>query len=1141
MSIVKPPNRKLKLWIIGSAIFLCLYALVGFFLVPWLITSQTPTQIKENLGREASLKEATFNPFTLELDIKDFEMLEHNGQPFASFERLYVNYGLWSSISHLSVALQDVLLEKPYGHVDILKDGSFNFSDLSKNTEEEPETEEEEDDGLFPVWIGDLAINDGSVKFEDHSLKTAFTEEVKQLNLHIKGLTTKKDGVTPYDIVLALASGANLKLSGDTVLDPLTAKGTLKLSKLSMHKVWEYLRDTADFEMQQGDLDLSAKYAFDGSGKEKTAVNISDGLITLNNFKFITLSGDATQLGLPQLELKDIAVNVQSAAQQQSIGIKIPAVNANNTTVNIQGSDALAIAIPTLALTDTGIDINTDETQKTAIKIINKQLAITKFGLETSGVRELFVTVSDIAFDNFDMDIVSSDNSEQSVMRLNNQNLSIKNTNIGSTSDKVALIEVPTLSVDNLGVDLDKQTVTIAKVGSSKATISSRLAKDGVLNLQALFAGTPQETAPVETPVESEEKPADAEWTVQLNTLALSDYQFDFEDDNTQPVAKIMLSPINLTINEFSTDFSKPFQLAFDTDINQKGKFSTKGSVAIDPLSTQLDIAASKIALNVLQPYINQFAKLKMKKGRFYVKGKLDLATNKSDKPIGSFKGNASISGLRTVNTINKKDFLKWKAFNVNGINFDLEPMQLAIREVSTDGLYSRVVINKDKTTNLGEIFPSDEQSKANKNKSDKKKSAEKTSEKKKQDSMPLKIGVVKINNGAALFSDLSLVMPFALNMTDLNGAIKDISSSKTQTASVNIDGKVNRIAPVKIDGSLKPFDIEDFLDIKLNVQDVDLTAVTPYMAQFAGYAIDKGKIRLDLNYKIKEKKLVAENKVVIDQLTLGEEIDSPDAVSLPVKLAIGLLQDQNGVIDLDLPMEGSLDEPEFSIAGLIGKVLVNLLTKAATSPFSLLGGLGGAGDDASGVVFSRGLSKLDDTELEKLKKISEALKSRPKLKVEVKGIALRKTDRLGLAENKLLTRMKNEKWDDIEGDDGAPEKPNLVELTREEENAMIVEYYQDDVEDAKSPETTESADGEEIIPENYYQLAKKGLVDQVKITDLDLQQLAQKRANSIAHQLIKVGGLPADRIFVVKESVEEDSEPEIAETVTVELTLTTP
>ncbi|MEE9412408.1 MAG: DUF748 domain-containing protein, partial [Methylococcales bacterium] len=506
MSIVKPPHRKLKLWIIGSVIFLCLYSLAGFFLVPWLITSQTPSLIKENLGREASLKDATFNPYTLELDINGFEMFEHDGQPFASFERLYINYGLWSSISHLSVAFQEVLLDKPYGHVDILKDGSFNFSDLSKNTEEEPEVEEEEDDGLFPVWIGDLALNDGSVKFEDHSLKTAFTEEVKQLNLHIKGLTTKKDGVTPYDIALALASGANLKLKGDTVLDPLTAQGTLKLSKLSMHKVWEYLRDTADFEMQQGDLDLSAHYAFDGSGKEKTAVNIRDGLITLNDFKFITLTGDATQLGLPKLELKDIAVNVQSAAQQQTIGIKIPAVNANDTNVNIQGSDALAIAIPTLALTDTRIDINTDETQKTSIKINNKQLAISKFGLETSGVRELIVKVSDIAFDNFDMDIVSSDNSEQSVMRLNNQNLSVKNTTIGGTADNIALIEVPTLNVDNLDVDLDKQTVTIAKVGSSKAKINSRLAKDGVLNLQALFAGTPEETAPVETPAESEEK-----------------------------------------------------------------------------------------------------------------------------------------------------------------------------------------------------------------------------------------------------------------------------------------------------------------------------------------------------------------------------------------------------------------------------------------------------------------------------------------------------------------------------------------------------------------------------------------------------------------------------------------------------------
>lgn len=1136
MPIIKPPYRKLKLSLISFVIFMCLYTLAGFFLVPWLITSQTPSLIKENLGREASLKETKFNPYTLELDLNGFEMLEHDNQPFASFDRLYVNYGLWDSISHLSVALQQVQLDKLYAHVDILKDGSFNFSDLSDDTEEEEPEVEEDSDGLFPVWIGDLAIDGASIKFEDHSLKTAFTKVIKDLNLHIKGLTTKKDDNTPYQLGLELESGTKINLSGNTSLDPLKAEGDLQLTELSMHHIWEYMRDDVDFEMQKGSLDLSAHIVFDGSKEDNTILNISYGQIALNDFTFITLSGDTTQLDLPKLELQDIAVNYLSDVQKQTIGITVPTIKANDTHVAIEGSDHLAINIPEQTITNTKVDINIDETETTAIKITHEQFTISDFGLQTSGVRELFVKHGAIVLDNFDMDIVSSDNSEKAVIQLKNQAFTVKETSIGSTTDNMALIEVPVLSVNNLDIDIKNQTVNIENIASSQAKINSWLAKDGVLNLQALFAGNAPDTQPAATPATTEQS-ADADWAVQVNTLALTNYRFDLEDRKTQPFAKFSLTPINLTINQFSTDFSKPLQLALDTGINKSGKLTTKGSVAIEPLKLNLDIAANKVALNALQPYINDFAKLKMKNGRFYMKGKLNLAMNKSDKPVGSFKGNASIAGLHTVNTINKKDFLKWKTFNVNGIKFNFEPMKLAIRDVVSDGLYTRVIINKDKTTNLGEIFPSDQSEVA-----DQKKAAEKKPDPKKDDQMPLSIGAVNIKNGAALFSDLSLIMPFALNMTDLNGAIKDISSSTTQTASVKIDGKVNRISPVIIEGSLKPFDIEKFMDIRLSLQDVDLTAITPYMAHFAGYEIEKGKIKLEVEYKIKEKALQAKNKVVIDQLTLGDEVDSPDAVSLPVKLAIGLLQDRNGVIDLDLPMQGSLDDPEFSVGALIGKVLINLLTKAATSPFSLIAGLaGGDGEDLSAVVFTRGLSTLDDAQLEKITKITEALKSRPNLKVEIKGLALNQTDRLGLAESRLLTRMQNEKWDDIEGDDGAPSAANLIDLSEKDKKAMIVEYYQDDIPDAKSPETTESDDGEDIIPDDYYQMARQSLLDQIQVTDLELQQLAKDRANNIAHQLIQVGELPTDRVFVLKENVDQQAETEPADSVTVELALSAP
>ncbi|HFD13533.1 MAG TPA: DUF748 domain-containing protein [Crenotrichaceae bacterium] len=1133
MSIIQAPYHKIKRWIVGIVIFLCLYSLVGFVLIPWLITSQTPVLIKQQLGREASLDAVKFNPYTLELDLNGFEMLEHDNQAFASFDHLYINYGFWSSISHFSVALQQVLLEKPYVHIDILKDGSFNFSDLSSDTEEE--NENEQSDGLFPVWVADLAIQNGTVSFEDHSLKTTFSEQIKQLNLDIKALSTKKDASTAYHLMLALASGANVDLSGDTILDPLSADGHLQLSNLSLHKMWEYLRDSVDFELQKGNLAINGHYSFDGSHENKSILDVSDGSIAVGDFRFITTTDDPTQIDLTKLDLKKITVNLVSGSNNQTIDIAVPLLNSKNTQITLQGTDALAITLPDFALSGTKIDIASSEVNQTSIKITNQKLAMSKLGIETSGIRELFVKISDIAFNDFNMDIVNSDDSDQTVMKLENQNLSLNNTTIGSTTDNTAVIEIPNLSLDKLGVDVIKQSVTISNIRSDQARINSWLARDGALNLQTLFAGKPEntETTTQKTTATASEESTTPEWSVAINTLALSNYWFSLEDQNTKPAAQFTLRPMNLTINQFSTDFSKPFQLDFKTDINKKGNFSTNGTVAIEPLKVDLNIAASKVALDALQPYVNDFARLKIKNGHFNMNGKLNLRTSQSSKTAGSFKGDANIAGLRTVDTINNKDFLKWKALNVNGIDFNLQPMKLAIRDVVTDRLYNRVIINKDKTTNLGEIFPTDPDSQT--------KSKQKEDKKHKQpnnETVPLKIGIVKIKNSAALFSDLSLVLPFALNMTDLNGAIKDISSSTAQTASVKVDGKVNRISPVVIEGSLKPFDIEQFMDVKLSLKDVDLTAITPYMAQFAGYAIEKGKINLDLEYKIKDKKLLAENNVVIDQLTLGEEIESPDAVSLPVKLAIGLLQDQNGVIDLDLPMQGSLDDPEFSIGALIGKVLINLLTKAATSPFSLIGGLVGSADDMSGIVFARGTSKLDNAQIEKLDKITEALNARPKLKIEIKGLAITETDRLGLKENRLLAKMKKIKWREIKGDDNAPSESSLVELSDKDRKQMIAELYQDEIPDAQSPQTTKSETGEDIIPDNYYHMARKSLLDQIQISDLDLQQLAQERANNIAHQLIQVGGLPANRIFVLKETIEQQANPEPEKTVTVKLAL---
>ncbi|HHJ38965.1 MAG: hypothetical protein AXA67_10800 [Methylothermaceae bacteria B42] len=1082
MPLIKPPHEQPKKYALTAAICLVVYAAIGFLLIPWLIRWQTPVQIQKHLGRESSLEKAAFNPFTLELNLHGFTLLEHNDQSFVSFDRLYVNYGLWDSLTHLSAAVQEIALEAPYVHVDRLPEGKFNFSDLAKSAKE-PEPEKEEKEGLFPVWIGRLAIQNGQVKFEDHALKPGFQEEIQHLNLQITGLSTKKDAVTPYHLELALASGGKLAINGETVLDPLSAQGALDFSGFGLNKIQAYLKDSG-IQLQQGVLTVAANYGFDGGAPEKIRFNLSQGNLSIENLQLATTKGGKMQLEIPRFEVTGVGVESVTQPQKQATDLKIGQIQLTGQTLT----------------------------------------------LSRPKEPNLFINTGLVALNHLAMTMEKSDDPAREVMILTNQALKIKDTRIGgSTTAGKPVIMIPETSAEKLAVDLKKQTVDLESLSSSQATIEAWLAKGGELNLQTLFAGNaPKETGEQTRP---DTDKSGATWAVQVHHISLDNYQFDLEDKNTRPAARFSLRPIRLTLDNFSTTPGNPVQLAMDITINEKGTFSAKGPIVIDPLKLKLDLNANRFALGALQPYISQFAKLHLKKGDFHLAGKLDLALDKSGKPVGGFRGDTGIARLHTVDTAEQKDFLKWRALDVNGLALNFAPMKVSIRTVVSDGLYNRFIIHKDKTTNLDDIFPKQPA-----------KSPKSAPTQKNGPPLPLAIGSVKIKNAAALFSDQSLVLPFVLNMGQLNGAIDNISTRANHIAKVDIQGKVNRMAPVLIAGSLKPFDIENFLDIQLKVEDADLTAVTPYMAHFAGYAIEKGKITLDVAYKIQDKKLEAQNQVVINQLTLGDKIDSPEAVSLPVKLAIGLLQDQNGVIDLNLPLTGSLEDPKFSIGRLIGQVLLNLLTKAATSPFSLIGGLvSSGGEDPGKISFPLGSAALSHQEAQKLVKIGRALQARPKLVVEVKGIALDPADRQAMAENRLLARMRMEKWDDIEGEEGAPAGPGAIQLSNQEIQDFLVKYYLDDVEDAQDPEPVKTGSGEEVIPQAYYKKAKQKLLEQIPVTDLDLQQLARNRATAIVHYLTQQGKLPASRVFVLQEDIQKQAPSEGENKVALELKLTVP
>jgi hypothetical protein len=487
------------------------------------------------------------------------------------------------------------------------------------------------------------------------------------------------------------------------------------------------------------------------------------------------------------------------------------------------------------------------------------------------------------------------------------------------------------------------------------------------------------------------------------------------------------------------------------------------------------------------------------------------------------FKGDVRLERLRAVDLILNEDFLRWRRLDLRHVDYRQDPPFVAINEIIAREPYIRMIIGPDRVTNIQHIFGTAADSLAPAD------STQAATNHAGQDSAqvtPTRIPQVRIIDGSTNFSDLSLTPNFAVGIQEMNGTIKGLSSEQLDSAVVDLNGRVDKYAPVTISGLINPLTANAFTDIAMKFQSIELTSFTPYSGKFLGYKIDKGKLHLDLHYVLNGRMLDSENHIVLDQLTLGEKVESPDATSLPLKLAIGLLKDSKGVIDLDIPVKGSLDDPKFSVWPIVWKALLNLLVKAVTSPFKLLGSLfGGGGDeDLEHVSFSPGVDSLAASQRAKLDSLAKALTERPGLKLDVRGVAAPALDREALAVQMIAAQA------GLAG--GSLDSVQVPKAERERLLKLYTATFNDDP-NLLVPEKNESgkkiprAEREAAITAAAY----RQLVGQYQVSDSELRALAQGRAAAIKDRLVAKGGVEELRVFlqdVEIESAEEEGEVKV-------------
>jgi hypothetical protein len=709
-----------------------------------------------------------------------------------------------------------------------------------------------------------------------------------------------------------------------------------------------------------------------------------------------------------------------------------------------------------------------------------------------------------------------------------------------ATADYVRLDR---FTLGNAHIDLGQRSIRVGQVALAGANVHAWLDQGGKLNLLDLLGGTTaagagspgapsqgatQAAPPTNSPHAA---PHAAVWRIAAPDIRVDDTRVSLEDRGIKPTAHLTLSAITARITGYDSSPQSRISVSLRSAVNGKGELRLAAQGALQPEALSAKLALDRIDLRALQPYLNKYTALTLMSGLLST----DLDLNRAADGGLTSAGRIDVTDLHTVDDDLKQDFVKWQGLHVVGFRYASNPASLHIAHIIAVAPYARVIIGADHTVNISEaLHPRGAHPKATPAEDTQAKDAPakdaqaataaangKSVSGSAKPSMAMTIGLVRIANGTADYADFSMQPNFATGIQDLHGTIKGLSFDPGSRATVDLQGRVDRYAPVNISGVVNLLAATTYSDITMKFRGLQLTRMTPYSVRFAGYKIASGTLDADLHYKVDHGTLNADHKLVIDQLQLGEQVASPHAVKLPLRLAIALLKDRDGVIRIGLPITGSLNNPQFSLGPLIGKALLHLLTKVVTAPFALLGHAFGGGADLNQIDFAPGSATLLPAAQTRVAALAKALAQRPQLQLQVPAAFAADVDRPALARRQLRQELIGLARSGAASRPGASRGkrpgpsptagPEVLELPGEHYRLLRAAYQS-----AFGPKAALPATAQKVPPyEPAILEMQSALLKRMQVSDADLQALGEKRAEAIRAAIVAAGGVAAARVAI--------------------------
>ncbi|UQV48203.1 DUF748 domain-containing protein [Janthinobacterium lividum] len=959
--------KRWQRWAVGTGCALAAYSAAGFWLVPYVIKNQLPKFAEKELARQASIADVRFNPFTLRLEADQIAFKEtagadgKSGAPLLSIGALAVQLE-WKSIVRRAWSLAEIRITAPQTHLTITPDGKFNLAEVLATWQR---NHPEKSDGDMPrLVIAHFALEQGKVDWQDQ--KAGYADNFTPINFTLDNISTLPDANGSYSLSADAARGGKLHWRGTASLSPIRGEGELILNDASLPGLAAYLKAYTRATVTSGKLSARLPYAFSYADGKLEATVKGAGLA----LRDLALVRDGKGDAFTSLNTLGIAgVNLDLARQSATVD----KVNLYGGKVAVRRDSKGEIDVANLMLpgNPTPAASPAAPAKPGKWKVDVKQLALAN--VDVSAIDETVSPALQLSATQLQLNLQLALQQAQAGTSIILDGASFALADLAMQRGAQTPFKLDQLGFTDGKIDLAAHTVHLGTVTASGAQIDlarNRQGEFAIAQKLPVFASSKADTA--------KDAPS-APWSTTVDKVELSKFGARFDDAGTG--IKGNLQDARLSLHNVSNDMKQALPFELGVGLREGGLLTANGKFVPGTGAVDAQLNLKQLTLAPVQPLLAQHLKLKLASGSLSGSGRLTTGGGAPKAPKVRYEGGVEIAGL-VLNETDGKRFASWKSVRADKLTASVGPDFVDIPELRVVEPNAQLIIENDRSLNAQRLLvkqPEPAQAPVG--------ASAPAATAAPDAAFPVRVRRVRLQNAKLDFADLSLRPQFAAKIYELNGVVTGLSTKRDARSQIELDGRIDEFGLARVRGQLNPFAPTDNTDLNVVFKNVDMVSASPYTMKFAGYKVAEGKISLDLQYKVRNRQLDGTNQIVLDKLTLGERIDSPDALKLPLELALAILKDSDGRIDLGLPVSGDMNDPQFSYGALIWKAVGNVLTKIVMAPFRALGNLLGiSADKLESIDFDAGSAVLLPPEREKLKQVAQILAKREQLKLAVPG-----------------------------------------------------------------------------------------------------------------------------------------------------------